>query len=194
MGIRPSASQIAHVELVRTPRLTLEPLSPDHREPLYAIYSEPAVQQHLISRPRDQADFNDLFARMLEMAAFLGMWAILHQPSGKLIGRCGFYSFSEAHTPELAFLLSGPFWGAGLATEASRACLDHAFSTRAWSEVVALVRPANPAAIRVLTKVGMHPERTLELNGSPAVLYRILRSQHGSRSGLTMQRKGTQVP
>lgn len=61
----------------------------------------------------------------------------------------------------------------GLATEASWRCIGYAFRERGWSEVVALVRPENTAAVRVVEKLGMRPERTVALAGGAAVVYEI---------------------
>ncbi len=46
-------------------------------------------------------------------------------------------------------------WGAGFATEAARAVLDHAFTTLALAEVVADIHPANARSIRVAEKIGL---------------------------------------
>jgi RimJ/RimL family protein N-acetyltransferase len=159
-------------ELV-TARLVLRPLTAADRDALFRVYAEPDVSRNLITRPQSIEEFREPFDQMLALASTLGMWAIVH--GGRLIGRCGFYPFSEepAGVPELAYLLSRAHWGRGLATEAARRCLEFAFDEQGWTEVVAVVRPENVASARVLRKAGMEVVRRIEIRGIPADLYRV---------------------
>jgi ribosomal-protein-alanine N-acetyltransferase len=158
---------------LETARLRLVPLAPEHADALHEIYGDPAVRRFLISRPESRADFDGIFARALECGRTLGMWAILPRGGDRLLGRCGFYSFSERARPELAILLASEAWGRGLATEAARACLRFAFDERGVAEVVAVVRPGNAPALGLLRRLGMSPEATIEIGGEPAAFHRI---------------------
>ncbi len=165
------------MEELETPRLRLRPLAASDRDSLFGIYAEPEVSRNLITRPQSIDEFRQPFDQMLELSSTLGMWAIIRKDDGRLIGRCGYYPFSEAPvgTPELAYLLSRSDWGMGLATEAAGRCLEFAFSKRGWPEVVAVVRPENAASARVLHKVGMELLRRIEVRGIAADLYRASR-------------------
>jgi [ribosomal protein S5]-alanine N-acetyltransferase len=158
---------------LETARLRLERLAPEHAEALRAIWSDPEVARFLISRPRSPAELDALFARNLEAARKLDGWAVREQASGAVIGRVGFFGFGERERPELAFLLARDAWGRGLATEAARAALGEGFGALAFPEVVALVRPGNAGAIRVLAKLGFASESRLRVRGAPAELYRV---------------------
>jgi RimJ/RimL family protein N-acetyltransferase len=154
-----------------TPRLTLEPLAESHADALLALYQEPAVSRFLITRPRSRQEFRELLNLALAFGESHGMWAVLPRGERTLIGRVGFFAFGESGRPELAFLLSSSAWGRGYATEACQAALHHAFVHHRWEEVVAVVRPANSAAIRVLRKLGFSPEGEVLLKGEHAVLF-----------------------
>jgi RimJ/RimL family protein N-acetyltransferase len=162
---------------LETTRLVLRPLTAGDRDALYGIYAEPDVARNLITRSPSPEEFDQPFARMLALSSTLGMWAIVHKDDARLMGRCGFYPFSEspAGTPELAYLLSRAYWGRGLGTEAARRCLEFAFAEQAWPEVVAIVRVDNAAAARVLRKLGMELLRRIEIRGISADLYRVER-------------------
>jgi ribosomal-protein-alanine N-acetyltransferase len=165
---------------LETARLRLVPLAPEHADALHEIYGDPAVRRFLISRPDSRAEFDGIFARALECGRTLGMWAILPRDGDRLLGRCGFYAFSERARPELAILLASEAWGRGLATEAARACLRFAFDEKRFSEVIAVVRPGNASALRLLHKLGMSPEATIEIGGEPAQLHRVSRAEFAS--------------
>jgi len=170
------------VKELETTRLRLRPLTASDRDALYKIYAEPEVSRNLITPPQSIEEFHQPFDRMLELARTLGMWAIVQKDDDRLIGRCGYYPCSEppAGTPELVYLLSRPYWGMGLATEAALRCLEFAFVEQAWAEVVAMVRRGNAASARVLRKLGMEFLRPIEVRGVPADLYRLQRTSYPS--------------
>ena len=162
---------------LETPTLLLRPLAAGDRDALFRIYAQPEVSAGLITRPQSIEEFRQPFDQMLELSSTLGMWAVVHKQDRRLIGRCGFYPFSEppVGTPELAYLLSRAYWRRGLATEAARRCLDFALLDQAWPEVVAVARPDNAASARVLRKIGMELLRRIEIRDVPADLYRVRR-------------------
>ena len=56
--------------------------------------------------------------------------------------------------PELGYWLGVPHWGRGLATEAARALIDHAFGDLEHDTLISGARVNNPASRRVLEKCG----------------------------------------
>ena len=158
---------------LETPRLLLVPLAPAHADAVYAIYREPAVRRFLVTRPATRAEFDRVFEHALQFRDTHGMWAVIERASASLVGRVGFFAFGEAARPELAVLLSERSWCRGLATEAASACVAFGFAERGWPEIVAVVRPANAAALRVLAKVGMRLEQEIVLGSEPVEIHRI---------------------
>jgi RimJ/RimL family protein N-acetyltransferase len=165
--------------ILETERLRLEPLAPEHAEALRAIWSDREVARFLISRPASLAEQDALFARNLEAARRFGLWALRERASGSVVGRAGFFAFGERERPELAFLLARASWGRGLAREAARAALRRGFGALGFTEVVALVRPSNARAVRVLAALGFASESRLVLGGAPADLYRVDAARFG---------------
>jgi [ribosomal protein S5]-alanine N-acetyltransferase len=160
---------------LETQRLRLVPLAANHADALYRVYAEPAVAQYLFTRPRTSDEFAVIFDRALQFGESHGMWALLSREDETLVGRVGFFAFGEAERPELAYLVSRSAWGRGLATEACARALEHALQSHSWREVVALIRPTNAAAVRVVEKLGFSLESDLGLNGEPARLYQASR-------------------
>ena len=69
------------------------------------------------------------------------------------IGACGLVQI-DGPTPDLGYWIGAPYWGNGYATEATRAVIDHAFTTLGHEAIQAGARVTNPASRRVLEKCG----------------------------------------
>ena len=103
----------------------------------------------------------------------LGLWATIHKPSGRFIGRCGLLPWTIEGRPEVevAYLLAQAYWGQGLATEAATAIVHYACTPLGYSRLICLIDPANLASIRVAERIGLRLEETMEDEGGPFLLY-----------------------
>ncbi len=162
---------LAPTEVIETPRLRLRPLTGQDFEPLWRIWSEAAVQEHLITRPQTIDDFEPMFFDMSAQSASGTLWVVTDLAES-VLGRAGFYRYGD-QPPEFAILLTETSWGAGMATEATAACLKHGFEDCGWNEVVAVMRPTNVRVRRVLDKVGFSERSEAEIRGKAAVWFGI---------------------
>lgn len=154
------------METIETPRLRLEPLATSHFDALAAVYRDPEVARHLLTRPASREAFAAVFDNAMASAGTLGMWAVVDVEDDRFAGRVGFFPYGEPARPELAFLLAPACWGRGLATEACVAALRFGFARHGWGECIALVHPDNAGARRVCTKLGMALEGTTTIHGA----------------------------
>jgi RimJ/RimL family protein N-acetyltransferase len=139
-----------------TPRLRLEPLTPDHAELLVALDSDPEVLRHIFGRALTREESLAGLGWRLDPAADergLGWWAG-HQ-DGVFVGWWSLVLDEDPTTAELGYRLPRPAWGRGLATEGARALLDHGFGTVGLGSVWAATRATNLASRRVLAKSAM---------------------------------------
>lgn len=92
--------------------------------------------------------------------------AIELRDEGKLVGHLWFEAVEPIHlrTWELGFIVHPRYQRRGIATEASRALVEHAFAHMAAHRVVAQCHPRNVASWRVLEKAGFEREGHLRLN------------------------------
>jgi RimJ/RimL family protein N-acetyltransferase len=92
--------------------------------------------------------------------------------------------FQAAFTPatEIGWRLARPFWGQGLATEAAKAVLAHAFGRLALNSIVSFTTVSNMRSRHVMEKIAMtrnpaddfiHPNLPAGHPLAPHVLYRI---------------------
>ena len=84
---------------------------------------------------------------------------------------------------EIGWRLRRDAWGAGLATEAARAVLDHGFITLRLPEVVADIHPENARSIRVAEKIGLILRGRRLHHGEPHLHYAMTRAEYCAAGG-----------
>ena len=155
--------------VLSTKRLTLRaPLKRDYDDIVFHA-NNPKVAENLSQMPhpytmRDAAHWTDVLAKP---AVRQQTFAITDRYLDKFLGGCGYRpDQQDVNRVVIGYWLGEPFWGEGLAAEATQAIIDHAFDNEEISAVVASVRPSNHQSKRVLEKCGfqfMHSGMTHSL-------------------------------
>ena len=169
---------------LRTARLTLRPLQAGDRPALTALFASPAARRHLdveVESFEEARSFADEFVRRALAEAggvTTGALAIVPHGSERPAGYCGLRPLPDRlDAAELTYALAPQAWGAGYATEAGRAVLDHGFERLGLAETLAMARPANRASCRVLERLGFRHDGLSERYYVPATeLYRLDRA------------------
>ncbi|MGW9192391.1 GNAT family N-acetyltransferase [Micromonospora chersina] len=168
--------------LLRTDRLLLVPLADRHLDLEVALDSDPEVLRYLVGRARSRDEVIASHAERMALAAKidgLGYWMAFGTeggapgstpPAGEDDGEfVGLLMLPPAHGPdqpddptvaELGYRLLRRHWRKGLASEASRALLRHAFDTVGQHRVIAQTMAVNTGSRRVMEAVGMRHVRT----------------------------------
>lgn len=147
----------------RTAGLVLRELTAQDLPSLLELDSDPEVMRHITDgRPNGPAEYAELLPRMLAYTGQdYGSYAAEHD--ARFVGwfhlrpSC----FDDAEL-ELGYRLCARVWGRGLATEGSRALLDHAFHTLRRPWVDACAHAENLASIAVMRRCGMQFDRSFE--------------------------------
>ena len=158
-------SACAGVPVLETPRLRLRPYRTDDDEAMFALYSDPRVMRYW-SFP---AWVELAQARIYLQRATAGMdsgeifpWAIADRASDRLIGALTLFSLhAEQLRAEVGYSLSPDYQGRGLAAEALRCGLAHAFDSLGLVRVEADIDPRNQPSCRLLEKIGFVREGLL---------------------------------
>jgi RimJ/RimL family protein N-acetyltransferase len=133
--------------VIETERLAIRPFTGEEREPLLALWLDPANERATHEQVR---------------AWVAGVpWGVWERESGELVGDCSLHFDPGFGEWELSYGFRRDRWGRGYATEAARACVRHGFEQLGIARIVADVDPANAASVRVLAKCGF--ERVGEL-------------------------------
>jgi RimJ/RimL family protein N-acetyltransferase len=172
--------------VLETPRLLLRPHRPEDAAELIAQLSVKEVADGTLNVPHPyppERATEFIAEQPLRHASGKGIaWAITWREDGRLIGGVGF-ALTRAHRRgELGYWVARPEWGKGIATEASRAAVEYAFSVLELHRVDAHHYVENPASGAVMRRLGMQYEGRVRgmvwRDGVPRDLdlYAILRS------------------
>jgi len=142
---------------LRTERLDLEPLTSEHLELLAVLDSDPEVLRFIWGRALSREESLHHSARRIDPegeARGIGAWIGLE--AGHFVGWWTLQrDDTDRDTAELGYRLRRSAWGRGLATEGSRALLDHAFRTLGLPRVWAGTMAVNSGSRGVMEKLGM---------------------------------------
>jgi RimJ/RimL family protein N-acetyltransferase len=175
---------------IETERMVLRAWQMSDRAEFARLNSDVRVMEFMPARLSPVE--SDLFLDRIEQHFFkygFGLYAVdLRQPR-QFIGTVGLMvpAFKAHFTPcvEIGWRLSADCWGRGLATEAAKAVVQHAFESLKLESLVSFTVPANTRSRRVMEKIGMtrdssddfeHPNLSEGHPLRPHVLYRLSRT------------------
>ena len=107
---------------------------------------------------------------MYERCGF-GLWLCEARASGEALGICGLIKRDTLEDVDIGFAFLPRFWGQGYAHEAAAAVLDYGREVLELDRIVAITSPDNVPSIRLLEKLGLRLEKTIELAGAPTQLF-----------------------
>lgn len=85
-------------------------------------------------------------------------WMLEEKATGTVVGDCAMCVQGDPRQAEIGFSLAREHQGRGLAAEAVRRVLDHAFGELALHRVIAITDARNTAAAALLQRIGMRRE------------------------------------
>ena len=155
----------AGVPVLETHRIRLRPYRADDVEAMFALYSDPRVMRYWsfpawVELAQARTYLNRALAGMDSGEIF--PWAVADLESDRLIGALTLFSLhAEQLRAEVGYSLSPDFQGRGLAAEALRCGLSHAFDALGLVRVEADIDPRNEPSWRLLEKIGFAREGLL---------------------------------
>lgn len=195
-----------------TERLVLRRFGADDADFVFDMYSRWEVQRFIGRAPRVMADRAEAVERVTRYAAFdekpHGIWLIADRRSGARYGTALLKSLpaSAAQDPlppsgetEIGWHLHPDSWGRGIASEAARRVLVHAFEA-GLDHVLAVTHPENIASQAVARRIGMrHEGATTAYYNTECTLFRIERAggdpgRHDDATGRPSAGHGRSAP
>jgi RimJ/RimL family protein N-acetyltransferase len=130
-----------------------------HLDGLAAMNSDPAVMRYITGKPETREETAAMIGRVQQRWQNwgIGWWSLFERETGEIIGAAGihFLGFDPANPHEIGWRLRRDRWGRGLASEAARTILGHAFEVVAAPKVCAIRHPDNLNSQRVMARLGM---------------------------------------
>ena len=148
--------------LLETPRLVLREFTVDDVDELVALDADPRVMRFIsngapTAREEVEREIIPAYLAYHRSTPDFGFWAAQARETGEFLG--WFHLRPEPGTPpaepELGYRLRHACWGRGLATEGSRALIDHAFGIPATVRVTANTMAVHTASRTVMERCGM---------------------------------------
>jgi len=99
-----------------------------------------------------------------------GLWATVFKEGGKYIGCCGLRAPGNGMGASLGYYLARPYWGLGLASEASQAFIDVAFTRLGLDSVEADAEEGHVASEHILRKCGFKYVRRETIPGRGRII------------------------
>ncbi|MFF2039521.1 GNAT family N-acetyltransferase [Kitasatospora sp. NPDC058170] len=143
---------------LRSERLDLLPIGPDHAEEMAAALADPALYVFTGGEPPTADALRTRYTRLAagspDPALAWGNWALRLRADGRLTGYVQATIGPEA--AEVAWVLGTPWQGRGLATEAARTLLAH-LTAGGVTTVLAHIHPDHHASAAVARTLGLAP-------------------------------------
>jgi ribosomal-protein-alanine N-acetyltransferase len=160
-----AAPDLPLLPVLASSRLRLRPYRDDDAGAMFALYSDPRVMRYWSFPPwTDLGQARDYLSRAAAHAAqgIALPWAIADARSDALLGTATLHSLHrDQGRAELGYSLAPAHQGRGLAAEALRLALAHAFGPLGLRRVEADVDPRNAASCRLLERLGFRREGLL---------------------------------
>lgn len=102
-----------------------------------------------------------------------GMWAVTRRGDDRALGLIG--PWSPPHWPEdeIGWMIFDPkAEGTGIAAEAARASIGHAFDVLDWPTAVSYIEPGNARSIRLAERLGAAQDPSASGPGPDTLVYR----------------------
>jgi RimJ/RimL family protein N-acetyltransferase len=152
--------------VIETDRLILRPFTLDDAEAWLPLISLPEIIRYTGDTPANSVEQarESLRSRPLRDYAVhgYGRLAVIEKSSGRLVGFSGLKYVEDLHDVDIGYRFLPDCWGKGYATESAQPLMTQARRVHGFTRIVGTVHPDNPGSSRVLEKLGLRYERTLE--------------------------------
>lgn len=161
--------------VLRTERLLLRHMTLDDAAFMLGLLNEPSYLRFIGDRNVRtlEAARDYILAGPVDMVRRLGFGFYMVEliETGVPVGVCGIAKRDFLDDVDIGYAFPPQYWGKGYAYEAASAVLAHAKHDIGLKRIVATVRPENAASIRLLEKLGLRFEQSLQPAGETPKLH-----------------------
>lgn len=157
--------------MLKTDRCILTELQQQDYDDAKALYLDAEARRYL-GGPVDEQMLMAKFTAKLSSNTG-SYWVIRHAHDGEFIGEVSLALHHDGTSTEVSYQLLPEWWGQGYATEVVKRVIQYAFEELGLPRVIAETQTANKASCRVLEKVGMQLQQTVERFGAEQAIFSV---------------------
>lgn len=155
--------------ILETERCTVRETTVEDADSFYSIYSEPSITYYMEDlyedRAAETAYIQDYIRNIYSFYGY-GMWTVVENTSGEVIGRAGISWREGFDIPELGFVIAVPYQHKGYAYEVCNAILEYCKDELGFTSIQALVMNGNEASIALCKKLGFKYDKKVTADGN----------------------------
>lgn len=156
---------------LETERLRLRPLNGNDAAFILELLNEPSFIRNIADRGVRTVEDARRYILTGPVSSYekfgFGLYAAELKDSLIPIGMCGLLKRDSLDDVDIGFALLPRFWSKGYALEAARVVMAYGRQTLRLRRIVAITAPNNQSSARVLEKLGLRYEKTVQLEGIP---------------------------
>ena len=158
--------------MLKTCRCILMRLQQTDFENVKKLYENEEVRKYL-GGTIDEQEYLTKFSNMLSSDESSLIWVINHSTDNNFIGLISLDSHHDGVNTEVSYQLLPKYWGQGYATEVVCRVIDYAIKELGLTKVVAETQTANKASCKLLKKLGMKLEQTIDRFGAEQAIFSV---------------------
>lgn len=174
--IEPESLELAYLRLtgqpwtiLETDRCIIRETTINDVDSFYEIYQEPSITEYMeglyADRDSEIAYIQDYIKNVYRFYGY-GMWTVIENAGGKVIGRAGI-SWREGYDiPELGFVIAVPWQRRGYAYEVCQAILAYGKEELGFTSFQALIMKGNEKSRALCEKLGFVYSEAVEMDGA----------------------------
>lgn len=156
--------------MIETERCFIHSFQKSDIEDVKELYGNEEVRQYL-GGIRDEESMKVAFQEVLQSNDASQYWVIRKKDGDHFLGMVSLSPHHDGIYFEVSYQFLPKWWGMGYAKEVVQAAIDYAFVEMKLSKVVAETQTANVASCKLLERLNMSVEKTLERFGAEQALY-----------------------
>jgi RimJ/RimL family protein N-acetyltransferase len=153
--------------VTETERLVLRCLTPEDATFILGLLNEPSFIENIGDRGVRTLEAARGYLEQGPIASYrdngYGLYMVERRDDGAQLGICGLVKRPYLDDADIGFAFLPAYWAQGYALEASLAVMAHARDPLGLARVLAIVSPGNQRSIRLLRKLGLEYQRTMDL-------------------------------
>jgi ribosomal-protein-alanine N-acetyltransferase len=168
--------QLLDDKVLKTQRLLLEPLTPEHAANLFNVFEHKDIYKYIPGKPplsvvELETKYEPLQSRLSPAGDELWLnWAVKLNSSGEYVGTVQATIYEEGPA-NLGYVFGSNYWGKGYAYEACSGLIEYLFNEYQLKKLKAEVHFENIASIKLLEKLGF--KRLYAINNSDDLYYEL---------------------